>query len=404
VITHIEIEGFKSLKKVALDLGGLNIFIGTNASGKSNFFEALRVLQGIGFGFSISEIFDGKPKSATGEVWEPIRGGSALASFRDPSAAEPPPRIVHFTVGLTDSRLGQPLTYSTAIDTGDLEVRNESLYLGESRVFATAEQTAKARLGSTSIPVYVGEGGTSISRSRPALTQVATRSLSTEHDREVMDICSHLLTNTQALDLSAETLRDYSRVPLAMRMGDRGENFAGLVGLILRQKPSADAYTSWLKELTPTELDEVVLMSGALKEPLFAVKRGNQKIPAPILSDGTLRFAAIAAAFFQPDMPDTLLIEEIETGLHPTRLRLLLELLKSQSASGTPQVMATSHSPQVLAWLNEDDYKTTFLCRKDDETGASTITPLSEVPGFLDLARKQPAADLFAEGWLEGAL
>ena len=56
MITHIEIEGFKSLKKVSLDLGGLNIFIGTNASGKSNFFEALRVLHGIGYGFSIVEI------------------------------------------------------------------------------------------------------------------------------------------------------------------------------------------------------------------------------------------------------------------------------------------------------------------------------------------------------------
>jgi hypothetical protein len=66
--------------------------------------------------------------------------------------------------------------------------------------------------------------------------------------------------------------------------------------------------------------------------------------------------------------------------------------------------MATSHSPLVLAWLNEEDHKTTFFCKKDEETGASTITPLSSVPRFKDLVRKQPVADLFAEGWLEGAL
>jgi AAA15 family ATPase/GTPase len=35
VFEHIEIEGFKSLEKVSLDLGALNIFVGTNASGKS---------------------------------------------------------------------------------------------------------------------------------------------------------------------------------------------------------------------------------------------------------------------------------------------------------------------------------------------------------------------------------
>lgn len=37
MITHIEIEGFKSLKKVSLDLGGLNVLIGTNASGKREY-------------------------------------------------------------------------------------------------------------------------------------------------------------------------------------------------------------------------------------------------------------------------------------------------------------------------------------------------------------------------------
>ena len=68
VIEHIEIEGFKSLEKVSLDLGPLNIFVGTNASGKTNFLEALRVLQGIGFGYTIDEILNGKPRGANSEV------------------------------------------------------------------------------------------------------------------------------------------------------------------------------------------------------------------------------------------------------------------------------------------------------------------------------------------------
>ena len=81
MITEIEIEGFKSLEKVSLKLGKLNLFVGANASGKSNFFDALRALQGIGYGFKIEEIFQGKPKSASSEVWEGIRGGLARAAF-----------------------------------------------------------------------------------------------------------------------------------------------------------------------------------------------------------------------------------------------------------------------------------------------------------------------------------
>lgn len=107
---------------------------------------------------------------------------------------------------------------------------------------------------------------------------------------------------------------------------------------------------------------------------------------------------------FQPDPPHTLMIEEIENGIHPTRLRLLIELLKSQSAHRGIQVMATSHSPLAVAWLKEQDYGSTFLCKKDEKTGASTITPLASIPRFKELAREQPVADLLAEGWLETAV
>ena len=81
MIERIVIEYFKSLRKVDLTLGRVNLFIGTNASGKSNFLEALRVLEGIGNGFMIGETLNGRPKSATGEVWEGIRVGSAHVCF-----------------------------------------------------------------------------------------------------------------------------------------------------------------------------------------------------------------------------------------------------------------------------------------------------------------------------------
>lgn len=77
MIKSLTIKGFKSLEKITLNLSNLNLFVGTNASGKSNFFDGLRVLQGIGYGFTIDEIFNGKPKSATSEVWDAIRGGSS---------------------------------------------------------------------------------------------------------------------------------------------------------------------------------------------------------------------------------------------------------------------------------------------------------------------------------------
>ena len=58
----------------------------------------------------------------------------------------------------------------------------------------------------------------------------------------------------------------------------------------------------------------------------------------------------------------------------------------------------------MLAWLDEAEYAHTFFCKRDEATGESLICPLPGVPHFMEVVRKQPIADLFAEGWLEAAL
>ena len=92
--------------------------------------------------------------------------------------------------------------------------------------------------------------------------------------------------------------------------------------------------------------------------------------------------AALAAAFFQPDMPDVITIEEIENGIHSSRARLLLELLRSQAEAARTQVVATTHSAAVLDWLGEEDYRTTFVCKRDAETGETRICALTGRAAF----------------------
>ena len=123
-----------------------------------------------------------------------------------------------------------------------------------------------------------------------------------------------------------------------------------------------------------------------------------------MLSDGTLRFAAIAAALFQPDMPKVMTIEEIENGIHASRLRLLVELLRNQTEISDTQLFVTTHSPIVLAWLQAEEYPHTFYCKRDEASGESTLCPLTEIPHFQEIVKKQPIGDLFAEGWMEAAL
>lgn len=408
-IYHISIDGFKSLKNVELILDHLNLFIGTNASGKSNFFDALRVLQGIGYGFTIDEILNGKPKGANSDVWEPIRGGSGKADFiskgGDNDANDD--RIISFSLSMLQSTPPNFVKYSIGISARDCRVRTETFVANETKIFDSSRIANPSQGPIIAVRYYSSGKGRKprleFEKSRPVLHQLLRHPKCQDSHREILEAFIQSLSNMQRIDPSPPILRDYSQAHTVRRMGERGENFAALINAIQSDQKTRSAYVSWLKQLTPTELDDVTVLKGALGEPLFAIKEAGTTYPAPILSDGTLRFAAITAAFFQPDMPDILTIEEIENGIHPSRLRLLVEMLRSQ-ASSNRQVMATTHSPVVLAWLNPADYQSTFLCSRDEETGASKIVRLSKVPNLKSLVKKQSIGDLFAEGWLEEAL
>ena len=396
MITEIAIEGFKSLEKVDLKLGKLNLFVGANASGKSNFLDALRVLQGVGYGFSIDEIFNGKPKSAVTEVWDGIRGGIARARFVGPAETQSDEPVA-FRVRLRAPKGSHVFSYEIRVSTDRGAIASEGLKMDSRTLFEITPESSEWS-------DYAVLAENRHKTGRPAVHVLDfVLALEKAEERE-LEACVKLLSNMQRLSPSPEYLRTYGQVLRADRIGESGENFASLVKAILRSPDDRAAYTSWLQQLLGTEAEKVKILTGAVGEPLFALERGGIEFAAPVLSDGTLRFAALVSAFFQPDMPDIITIEEIENGIHPSRIRLLLELLKSQSSEDGPQVFATTHSPVVLAWLEEEDYSTTFFCKRDEDTGKSIVKPLSEIPHLIELVRKHSISEMFAEGWMEAAL
>jgi predicted ATPase len=396
MIKRIVIENFKSFKKVDLELGRLNLFIGTNASGKSNLFDALRVLRGVAGGFPVKDLFEGGARTIGGETWPGIRGGLANA--------------IHKPLGVSRVPVPSEARMEIHLGTSSGETRHEF-------AFSSNGATTREKLTKDGKEIFVFEGHEAYFRVSEREVAAAypnsflgsqvvlafRTGLAGAHKGSVEAWLRHLL-NMQFLELEPEVLRHYGAAADIPRMGEHGENFASLVRHICGDTKQKGAYLSWLQELRPQEVEDVITLTGAIGEPLFALREGGRDFPAPVLSDGTLRFAALAASFFQPDMPEVLTIEEIENGIHASRLRLLVELLRNQSITAETQVMATTHSGLVLAWLKPDEYATTFLCKRDEETGESHILPLAQVPRFKEIVARQPISDLFAEGWMEAVL
>ena len=408
MLTRVVIEGFKNFRRVDLATGRMNLFIGPNGAGKSNFLDALRVLQGVGNGFTVGEVLDGKPRSATHEAWDGIRGGSAKACLDGNGATD------HFTLSVEGTRpLGRrrrgSWEYSITIEPARGRVVAERLDLSGNTLYYSVGDVGSADRPVLEVRYYRGKQGRQphlkLDRSRAALCQLPFDEKVTPPHATVAREIANELANMQRLDPSPALLRGYSQAVFVERMGERGENFAALVaGLCMNEPPERkDAYVDWLRELRPREVDDVDIVFGAVGEPMFMLRESARKFPAPVLSDGTLRFAAMAAAFFQPDMPGVLTMEEIENGVHPSRVRLLVELIRSNVDDGVTQVMATTHSPMVLDWLEPSEYATTFFCSRDPDTGEASIRAVSDLGGLTELADERSIAELFADGWMEDA-
>ena len=89
------------------------------------------------------------------------------------------------------------------------------------------------------------------------------------------------------------------------------------------------------------------------------------------LSDGTIRFLALTTLFMQPVLPQTIIIDEPELGLHPSAIAKLAGLIKSVAAKGC-QVIAATQSTDLISHFEPEDILTV-----DQINGESVFERLS---------------------------
>jgi predicted ATPase len=77
-------------------------------------------------------------------------------------------------------------------------------------------------------------------------------------------------------------------------------------------------------------------------------KNIDGKIPGWLFSTGTLRILALLSLLRHPMPPPVIVIEELENGLDPRTLHLIIEEIRSFVTSRMGQVIVTTHSPYLL--------------------------------------------------------
>jgi predicted ATPase len=127
------------------------------------------------------------------------------------------------------------------------------------------------------------------------------------------------------------------------------------------------------------------------------------------LSEGVLYFVALLCIIHQPNPPKLLLLEEPERGIHPRRIKEVVDFIFNLAQMKDIQVIMTSHHPYILNEF-EDIPEAVFVFDKDEE-GATQVRNLQKdiiIPSNAEndaqkLPRIKFTQDL-AEHWFSGFL
>lgn len=385
-LRELLVEGLLSFgERTELTFGQLNILVGPNGSGKSNLIDCVRVFRNAPF--DIQETF----KDSGFEDW--LYRGLAKRSgraFLQVTANIP---------GLRDRirhqiRLGPP-THSLApveelLSSARAEDESVELYFVSSTGSATLSVTGAGRRRRER---EMGAGEYDPFRS--ILSQIRDVGQYPEITRLASLYAGFRIysewTFGRASKLREATTTGRSDARLSESMDDLA------MALNALERTSAhDAIRGMLKELKETYLDYVTrILFGRVGLELVEAPF-ELPLPAARLSDGTLRFLALAAILLQPDPPPLICLEEPELGMHPDMIRMVAKMIVDASAKA--QLIVSTHSEHLLTAL-QDEFDVLFAF--DAGPSGSSVRQFSR-DEFKDWRQDHTLGELWTSGELGG--
>ena len=123
---------------------------------------------------------------------------------------------------------------------------------------------------------------------------------------------------------------------------------------------------------------------------------GNESlsVDARGMSDGTLRFLAILVALLVRPKSSLLIVEEIDNGLHPSRARLLLDVLKTIGKERAIDILVTTHNPALLDNLGPEMTSFITISHQEEASGSSHLTLLEDIAMLPKLLSAGPVGKI----------
>lgn len=382
-------ERFKGFDSSVLWLEQVTTLVGTNAAGKSNAIEGMQILSELATGRDLSVIFEGTNNSEAS-----IRGGAkGCCRFTAKS----------FTLGcLIDLNDEYDLLYRVSISAaGRIAIDDESLHIvrnGNTNavngklIFRTASSTSAEDSGDISVEYANGKRGTNPQcraiRSMSVLSQMKGKLPSDiekydETIRHIQMVQSSLM-GIFILDPIPAMMHGYSRIgDTSLR---RNCSNVSAVLYALKESKNTDEWYRFLdivSHLPENEIKGIDFVKTALNDVILVQKELNGKVSANIdaarLSDGTLRCIAVLAAVMCEPEYSLIAIEELDNGIHPSRVKELMRALSDIARSRHIDLVVTTHNVTMLNGMQKEDILGVSVAYRDADTNASRFIPFVEI-------------------------
>jgi len=109
----------------------------------------------------------------------------------------------------------------------------------------------------------------------------------------------------------------------------------------------------------------------------------------------------MAAALLSAPEYATVIMEEIDNGIHPSRAGTLLKNVQMIAEARNLAVLITSHNPALLDALPASAIPDVVFCYRDPKEGDSRLVRLEDLPNYPDLVARGPLGRLVTQGVLD---
>jgi len=412
MLTRFKVSGFKNLIDVDVRFGPFTCIAGANATGKSNLFDAIGFLSALA-----NDTLVGAASSVRGDTRHPMD----IRSLFHHAAGRYAPEISFEAVMIVPSTgvddLGQDaqasitfLRYSLIIscrnergsrDPGELEIRREELthinqkdakinlpfyHQAAWRKSVVKGARRQAPFISTEIEGerrviklhQDGRQGKPRQRSASDLPRTMLSASNAAENPTVL-LARREMQSWRLLQLEPAALGKPCGLRAPKELGTDGshlasalfyhahENGSRLTGTLDSTGDAIQIYTQVANRLAGLieDIREITVDEDPKREllTLVATDRNNTRHSARVLSDGTLRFLALAVLELDPRAQGLICLEEPENGIHPERIPAMLDLLQDVAVDTTlpigadnpmRQIIVNTHSPAVVGQVPDN--------------------------------------------------